>query len=233
MVEAENLLQGTSTEPPEDWEPDALDMPVDTTSDEKKVELRQRYRAAIKGKSRPERNNEWLVYMAARFKEGGNHLIFLDLRQRSRSRGMVLLRQIARGGITPRQYFERTQTQCTDPYASKINRFGLAAIDVDSPKYRALSEAAVIEALQASKGIDPSDKPLFCRVAAKVWYRFVETLHREYGLPAVAVIRRRVPEESKAEQLTLRENAFETTMTEPERDDWKSQVGLETMRRRS
>ena len=214
------------------WKPDDLPMPVDTISDEKKSQLKRQYKAAIKGKTRLERNHEWLVYMSARFKEGGNHQIFIDLRQRSRSRGMALIQQVARGDITPRQYFVRTQSLCTDPYASKINRFGLAVIDIDSPRYRALSEAAVIEALQASKGLDPRSKQLFCRVAAKVWYRFVETLHSEYGLPTVAVLRRKIPEEGASEQLALRENVFDTAMTILERDDWKRQVGLSTERSR-
>ncbi len=216
----------------EDWERDPVPEVVDTMPDKRRRQLERQYVAAIQGKTRQERQHEWRRYLTLRFKEGGNQQILMDLRQKPRVVGMALCRQLAREKITRRQYFNRTQARCADLYASYLDTYGLAEIDLDSRRYRDLAENVVLEGLHALWDIDSYDKTVFCRATSKMWHRFVETLHAEYGLPSVAGMRYLLREESKAEQFTLRGGDFETRMTSEEKDDWKRQVGLETLMRR-
>jgi len=209
-----------------EWEVDDVGMPVDTITVEKKRELVRAYKRNLKGKTRLERRHEWLVYLAARYQAGGNHMIFMNLRHRARAKGMALCKGFLSGQWTRRQYFIRIRRQCADLYATQLNAYGLALIDLSSQRYLNLTETAAIEGLHAFRGMELDDNTVLCRAAAKLWYRFVETLHAEYGLPNVASMRRLLGEEGLAEQFILRKNSFETMMTPQQRADWRQDIGL-------
>jgi len=209
------------------WDTDPIPEHISTISAVRRQEINEEYKASLRGKTRKERRHEWRKHLAKCFKEGGECLIFLDLRHKPRMIGMELDKKLATGEITRRQYFNRIQTRCANLYTAGLNTYGLATIDITSRRYRDLTENAAIEGLHAFRRIDPADDTLFCRAAAKMWHRFVETVHAEYGLPSVAGMRGTLREESSAEQHILRTNDFETTMTRQERIDLRREAGLE------
>ncbi len=218
------------------WELDPIEEPVDRIPPERRQEMDREYRAASKGKSRNERQHEWMKYLAIGFKEGGDHLIFLDLRPKPRMFGMRLCKRLVRGEVTKRQFFNKIQTQCADLYTAGLNTYELAVIDVNDRRYLDLTENVIIEGLHSLRGFVPADitdfsrvrtfpvDTTFCRETSKMWHRFIETVHAEYGLPSVADMRGRLREENPSDQFMLRLNNFETAMTQQEKDDLRRQL---------
>jgi len=192
---------------------------------ERRRELRRKYRRAIKGANQQETQHQWLILLAAFYHEDDDYRFFMDIRSRFRSNGASLDDEYLRGNITARQLVRRLKTRVAEAYALALNRYGVAEIDVETPKFRAIIRKLGPEILQAFEGVDPDDSTLFCLAMAKTWHRAVQLIHDAYGLPPIRRLRRKLNEESDAETTILDGDDFETTMTPRQRTDWEAVIG--------
>ncbi len=195
------------------------------TTQKRKSELAQEYRRAVKGSTKDETRHEWLVYLAALWKEDGDTRVFMDIRARARTNGAQVDIQFMRGNITPRMFFLRLRLECADVYATDLTTYGLASIDQATPAYQTLTREAALEVLEAFESVDINDPTAVCVAMASTWHRLVAQIHELYGLPSPRELRgEKMHEESDAETAVLDSDDFQTKMTPGKRRGWEAKV---------
>ncbi len=184
---------------------------------ERRTKLKSIYRRAVLNTDQAKTQLRWFEYLAALWLEGGDLEIFFELRELPRQNAANLDRQFMSGEITERQIFNQIRRQCADLYATRLNKFGIAEIDITSSIYLQISREMAIQVIRAWQDIDPTDKTKVCIAMAKLWHNFVKLLHAQYGLPTVKEMRVRLTARSDAEEFVLDSEDFETRMTVRER----------------
>lgn len=188
---------------------------------ERRKELASRYALGIKGQDRNGVRHQWFKHQTALFNEGDDHQIFIDLRSYPRKNGAKLDKQLLSKEITPKEFFYKLRTGCADVYASALNRYGLARIDITDPEYRKFTRDMALRTLQIFRNVDPDNETEVCIAMAKSWHLFVRRLHIKYGLPATSKFRDKMIPESDAEETVLAGDDFDIPITKRERDDWE------------
>lgn len=174
--------------------------------------------------SQQETQHQWLQALVSLWEENGDQRIFFDIRQTARSNGGNLAQDFLEGRVTLRELFHDIRTTCMDEYASKLNAYGLARIDIREESYKELTRKIAFEVLQAFKGVDPKDKTAVCISMAMNWHHFVELLHAKYNLPTVNLLKETTGFESDAEETVLTRTDYETKVTAREHREWEAQV---------
>lgn len=191
---------------------------------ERRRELKQAYRQAVRNADQRETENQWAIFLAAHWLEDGDLRIFADLRRRPRMNGARLDQELMAGTKTPRQVFHQIRDRCADRYALALNRYGIASIDITDATYRQMTRRMGLEVLQAFQGVDPADATAVCVAMAKTWHQFVRRLHAQHGLPTVRAMKRAMAAESDAEEGVVESDDFQTTLTPAEEAAWEAVV---------
>lgn len=188
---------------------------------ERRRELAREYRKAAIGATKPARRRAWLKFLAALWKEDNDPMIFGALRTLPRKRGALLDWDLLNKKIDPAGYLRAIRNVCGNSYVRGLNRYGIANIDMSSPRYRSLLRNQLLRQLQGFDGVDPSDKTAVCTAMARTWHRWVREIHSEYGLPSPRVLRRALREESDAEVAVMDSNDFDIPMTPEQEREWE------------
>jgi len=191
---------------------------------ERKAELAKRYRQAVLNADADATQDAWMRYLAALWEEDGDLQIFLELREVPRDNGARIDRQLLARKLTKRQVFGEIREHCADVYASSLNRYKIAEIDIASETYLGITKDLALEVLKAFESVNGRDEFAVCSAMARTWHRFVERLHAQYGLPTVQVMRGKLKPRSEAEKTLLDGGDFETRMTPQERADLEAEV---------
>lgn len=191
---------------------------------ERRRELKQIYRQAIRNATPQETRRHWRLYLKALYLENDDYRIFAELRARARWNGAGIDRALLAGTLTPRQAFRQIRRDCADVYAEALNRFDLATIDIEGAAYLQLTREMALQVLQAFRDVDVQDDSAVCHAMAKTWHQFARALHAQHGLPSPRTMRRDTPSDSDAEEVVVESDDFETTMTPEERAAWEAAV---------
>jgi hypothetical protein len=190
---------------------------------ERKKELDTQYAESVLGKSQEDTRNEWLKYLAVLYKEDGDYQIFLALRANARNAaGKVVTKYIGKL-IGDKELYHQIRERGQDKYAKDLNTYGLANIDLSSATYKDFTSDMAFEVLQACKDWETTGKDI-CDVRSRVWHRFVERVHKLYGLPSVATIRETVGWSSVEEKEMIDSNDFGTKVTAVEKEEWVRKI---------
>ena len=190
----------------------------------RKRELDKQYAKAVRGADPAATRHEWRRLLAIQYQEDGDMEIFKELRRKPRINGARRDQEYMRGTLTAKQTFRQIKSKCADAYVSRLNRYGIANIDMANPAYRAITRNMALQVVHAFDGVDPDDKAAVCIPMARTWNQFVRTLHAKYGLPTVKQIQQNIPPESDAEKTVLDSNDFETRMTPIQKARWEAAV---------
>jgi hypothetical protein len=189
----------------------------------RREELASSYAAAIEGKSQDDTQHEWLKYLASLCEEDNDHQVFLALRTKARNAAGKVVTKYLANLIGDKALYRQIREKGQDQYARDLNKYGLANIDLSSDEYQDFTADMALEVLQACKKWRATEKDI-CDVRSRVWHRFVERLHKLYGLPSVAAMRETIGWSSVEEKEVIDSNDFETKMTASERAEWEDKV---------
>jgi hypothetical protein len=192
---------------------------------ERRRELKQIYRQAVRGADQDTTTFEWRRFLAALYLEGGDLRIFQELRARARGNGARLDQEYLDDTITKQQLVRGLKVRCAERYAQSLNRYGLAEIDIETPAFRQIIRTLGPEVLETFDSVDPESEHEACRAMAKTWHRLVQLVHAEYGLPRPRALRARLGIESDAERDILEEDDFEARMSPAKRAAWEAVIG--------
>jgi hypothetical protein len=198
---------------------------VRTMTPERRRQLKFQYAKAVRNASEQETQDAWFKYLAALYLEDDDPQIFMELRATPRANGAKLdLAYLARE-ITDRQLISGLKTTCAQRYAESLNRYGLATIDVQGARFqeRVIRQLGP-EVIKAFSRVDPAAPSAVCRAMAMTWYRLVQLVHAEYGLPTVQALRPKLHAESDSEKAVLERDDFETRMTAEKRDEIRARI---------
>lgn len=190
----------------------------------RKRELDAEYKRAVMNATQEETNRAWFRYLVAFWKEDGDPRIFIALRQQPRSNGSRADYQLMDGTKTPREAIANLTTYCVNLYASLLNEYDLATIDITSPEHLEMIHTLGPEVIKAFRGVDPTDKTVVCTAMAMTWHRFVTLIHAQHGFPLPSALRGAALSESDAEEEVLERDDFETRMTARERAAIKAEI---------
>ncbi len=196
---------------------------------ERKKELDEQYKTAVRGKTPSEIRAIWDRYLAVFHeekdeKERTDYRIFNQVRLVARMNGGAIDLELLASNITPKQYFEQIKAGCGLEYINSLRDNQLVDIDPREIAYQRIELDSTVEALEAFSQTDPLSKPEVCTSMAKTYHRFVELVHAEYRQPLVSDMVKHLNVESEEEAAVLRSNDFETTMRPARRAFWVAAI---------
>jgi hypothetical protein len=152
--------------------------------------IRDTYKEDIIGTTQKEADVVWLKYLLAKYEIDGDFQVFHYLQKEAKDNAQMNMGKLYAGAISVKEFYNLLLEDSARTYCEALSNAGL--IDLPRNYYLQYGELAMeaLKALDESVGLEPliiTDKELskLCYARSLIWYKFIDSVHLDFGLPLV------------------------------------------------